>query len=104
MSLVFLMCSIVAEVAATLSMRASDGFKKKKWLVPMVLGYGVAFVFLGLTLASGMPVAIAYGIWTAVGIALIALLARAIWKDPLTKRMLFGIALIIAGVVLVELG
>lgn len=47
---------------------------------------------------------IAYGIWTAAGIALVALLARAIWKDPLTPRMLAGIGIIILGVLLVELG
>lgn len=51
-----------------------------------------------------MPVSVAYGIWTAVGIVAIATLARVIWKDPLTGRMLLGTALIIAGVLLVELG
>ena len=51
-----------------------------------------------------MPVAVAYGIWSAVGVALIALLARLIWKEPLTARMIFGLVLIMAGVLLVEFG
>ena len=51
-----------------------------------------------------MPVAIAYGIWSAIGVALIAVLARIIWKEPLTPRMILGLVLIMAGVVLVELG
>ncbi|KAM9863807.1 multidrug efflux SMR transporter [Leucobacter sp. BZR 635] len=104
MSALWLVFSILSEVAATLSLRASNGFRKKLWLIPVVAGYGLAFTFLGLALAAGMPVAVAYGIWTAVGIALIAVFARVVWKDPLTRRMILGIVLIIAGVVLVELG
>lgn len=50
-----------------------------------------------------MPVGVAYGLWTAIGIVLISLLARTIWKDPLTRRMLAGIALIILGVLLIEI-
>lgn len=103
MSIFWLICSIVSEVAGTLSLRASDGFRKKLWLFPLFGSYLIAFVFLALALSAGMSIAVAYGIWTAVGIALIALLARAIWQDPLTKRMLLGIALIGAGVLLVEI-
>ena len=43
-------------------------------------------------------------IWSAIGVALIAVLARIIWKEPLTPRMILGLMLIMAGVVLVELG
>ncbi|GAA4802765.1 hypothetical protein GCM10023353_01020 [Tomitella cavernea] len=70
----------------------------------MVLGYVLAFGFLGGALEAGMPIGVAYGIWTATGIAMVALLARAIWGDPLTRRMLVGIGVIAAGVVLVEIG
>lgn len=104
MSWVWLLLSIGCEVAATLSLRASDGFRKRLWLIPIAIGYTVAFIFLGLALSTGMPVSIAYGLWTAIGIVLVALLARAVWKDPLTRRMLIGIALIIVGVLLVEFG
>ena len=104
MSWLWLLLSIVCEVAATLSLRASDGFRKRIWLIPVAIGYTIAFIFLGLALSTGMPVSIAYGLWTALGIVLVAVLARTIWKDPLTRRMLIGIALIIVGVLFVELG
>lgn len=104
MSWVWLFISIACEVAATLSLRASDGFRKRIWLIPVAAGYTMAFTFLGRTLDAGMPVGVAYGLWTAIGIVLIAVLARAIWKDPLTRRMLVGIGFIIVGVTLVELG
>jgi|SRR5690625_61248 len=104
MSWVYLSLAIVAEILGTLSLRAADGFRKKLWVVPLVVFYGLAFYFLALTLAAGMPVAIAYGIWSAIGVALIAILARIIWKEPLTPRMLVGLALIMIGVLLVEIG
>ncbi|HJF14229.1 MAG TPA: multidrug efflux SMR transporter [Enteractinococcus helveticum] len=104
MSWLFLSLSIVSEIIATLSLRASDGFRKKIWVLPLAVFYSLAFFFLAVTISYGMPVAIAYGIWSAVGVALIALLARIIWKEPLTPRMIFGLVLIMAGVLLVELG
>ncbi|OAV60261.1 DMT family transporter [Enteractinococcus helveticum] len=104
MSWLFLSLSIVSEIIATLSLRASDGFRKKIWILPLAVFYALAFFFLAVTISYGMPVAIAYGIWSAVGVALIALLARIIWKEPLTPRMIFGLVLIMAGVLLVELG
>lgn len=104
MSWVWLILAILLEVAATLSLRASDGLRAKLWLVPMAAGYAGAFYFLARALGTGVPVGVAYGLWTAIGIALIAVLARAIWKDPLTKRMMWGIGLIAVGVLLVELG
>ena len=104
MSWLFLSFSIVSEIIATLSLRASDGFRKKIWILPLVVFYGLAFFFLAGTISYGMPVAIAYGIWSAIGVALIAVLARIIWKEPLTPRMILGLVLIMAGVVLVELG
>ena len=56
--------AILIEVVATLSLRASDGFRKKGWIVPVTLGYLASFYLLWLSLSQGMPVGIAYGIWT----------------------------------------
>jgi len=95
--------AIVVEVAATLAMRASDGFRKKVWLAPVIAGYVVSFALLSLSLSHGMPVGIAYGVWSACGVALVAVLARVIFAEPLTATMGLGIALIIAGVLTIEL-
>ncbi|HYO04352.1 MAG TPA: multidrug efflux SMR transporter [Mycobacterium sp.] len=95
--------AIGVEVFATLGLRASDGFRKRAWIVPVVLGYLASFYLLWLTLALGMPVGIAYGVWTACGVALVAVIARYLFGDPLTFKMLIGIALIIGGVLTIEL-
>ena len=95
--------AILIEVCATLLLRASDGFRKKIWIAPMLIGYLVSFTLLSVTLSLGMPVGIAYGVWSAAGVALIAVIARVLFADPLTPLMMGGIALIIAGVLTIEL-
>ncbi|MCV7229331.1 DMT family transporter [Mycolicibacterium komossense] len=95
--------AIVVEVAATLSLRASDGFRKKIWLIPVVLGYLVSFALLSTSLSLGMPVGIAYGVWSACGVALVAVLGKYLFAEPLTWLMGLGIGFIIAGVLTIEL-
>ncbi len=95
--------AIVIEVVATLSLRASDGFRKKAWIVPVTLGYLASFYLLWLTLGLGMPVGIAYGVWTACGVAAVAVIAHYLFGDALTVTMILGIGLIIAGVLTIEL-
>lgn len=99
-----LAAAIVTEVAATLSLRASEGGRKKLWLIPVVAGYGAAFTLLALTLSAGMAVGVAYGVWAACGVALTAIAGRFLFKEPLTWIMGAGIALIIGGVLLIEVG
>lgn len=98
-----LAASIAVEVFATLGLRASEGFRRKVWIAPVVLAYLVSFYGLWLTMRLGMPVGIAYGVWTACGVALVAVVARFIFRDPLTPKMIVGIGLIVAGVLTIEL-
>lgn len=96
--------AIIFEVTGTMSLRASEGFKKRAWIIPVVASYVVAFSLLSVVLSLGMPVGIAYGIWAAVGVALTAIIGRLIFKEPLTWIMGIGIVLIGLGVMIVELG
>lgn len=98
----YMVGAIVCEVAATLSLRAA--VDNRRWYAVVGVGYGAAFTLLSLALASGMPLGVAYGIWTAAGVALTAALSRVFFDEPLTPVMIFGIALIMVGVLLVELG
>ena len=94
---------ILIEVLSTLGLRASDGFRKRVWIAPVVAGYVASFTLISWTLALGMPVGIAYGVWSACGMALVALLAKALFGEPLTPTMVGGIALIVAGVLTIDL-
>lgn len=98
-----LLGAIGMEVIATLSLRASDGFRRRAWIAPVAAGYLVSFYLLWLSLSLGMPVGVAYGIWTACGVALVAVAARVLFRDPLTWPMMAGIALIVAGVLTIEM-
>jgi small multidrug resistance pump len=105
MTWLFLSGAILSEVGGTLSLRmASQENADKRWFGAVVLGYLVTFGMLTLALAGGMPVGVAYGIWAASGVALTALASRLLFQEPLTRVMVLGIGLIIAGVLLIELG
>ena len=54
--------AIIAEVCATSALKASDGFSRLWPSVVVVVGYGVAFALLSVTLRT-IPVGIAYAIW-----------------------------------------
>ncbi len=97
----FLILAIVLEVGAALSLRlATDG--RKLFYIAVVVGYLGAFFFLTQVLALGLGIGVAYGIWAASGVALTAVASK--FNEPFTWVMALGIALIIGGVLLVELG
>ena len=104
MTWLLLACAIILEAAATMSLRASEGLRKKRWIAPVAVFYLSAFGLLTVALAAGMPVGIAYGIWAACGVALTAVGARVFFKERLTWRMGAGIVLIAIGVLIIELG
>lgn len=94
--------AIVCEVAATLSLRAS--VDNAAWVGLVIVGYVLAFALLGLTLRTGFPIGVAYGIWGAVGVALVALFGVFLFDEALGWPAITGIALIIGGVGLIETG
>lgn len=97
MGYAYLSIAIIAEVIATSALKASEEFTR---LVPSILviaGYGIAFYCLSLVLRT-IPLGIAYAIWCGVGIALIAIVGVVLYKQPLDRPAIIGIALIVAGV------
>jgi len=94
--------AIVCEVTATLSLkRALD---QPVLYAVVAAGYIAAFVLLTLTLKQGMGIGVAYGIWAACGVALTAVASKVFFSEPLNQVMMAGLVLIIAGVLLVEMG
>lgn len=103
MNWIFLAGAILSEVSATLSLKlASAG--RNRWYPVVVLGYIASFVFLTGALRGGLPLGVAYGIWSATGVALAAVLSHLLFKEPLTRLMGLGMVLIMGGVLLIELG
>lgn len=98
----FLGIAILAEVIATSCMKASEGFTRLAPSVGTVVGYAIAFYFLSLTLKT-IPVGLAYAIWSGVGIVLIATIGWLKFGQKLDVAGLTGIALIMAGVLVINL-
>lgn len=95
--LIPLSVAIATEVVATLCLEPA---LTQPLLWPVVIaGYFFAFFFLSKTLKAGMGLGMAYGLWSAIGVALTAILATALFHDPFP---ILGIAFIVAGVYLVQ--
>jgi small multidrug resistance pump len=103
MQYLYLIAAIVSEVGGTLCLRAA-ATGRRSWYAAVAAGYAAAFVLLLLALRKGMPLGIAYGVWAATGVALTAVASRFLFGEPLTRRMLSGIAIIVVGVLLIEVG
>ena len=100
----YLAAAIVAEVAATVSLKLSEGLTKLWPSVVVVVGYAIAFTVLSRALKLGMPVGVAYAVWSAVGVAAVAIIGWKFLGETLNPTMVIGLALIIGGVVTLELG
>lgn len=105
MGYVFLVGAIIAEVIATSFLKLTSGERAVWWAFPIVVvGYIAAFSMLSLTLGRGIPLGTAYGIWAGAGVALVAVISWLVYGETLTWAQLVGLALIIGGVALVEIG
>lgn len=98
----YLAIAIVAEVIATTALRAVDGFSKPLPLILVVIGYGIAFWMLSLVMKT-IPVGVTYAIWSGLGIVLISIAGLLIYGQKLDLAALLGMALIIAGVLVIQL-
>ncbi len=101
MQYVYLAISIIAEVIATSSLKSSEGFTKLIPSVIVVLGYGVAFHFLSLTLKT-IPIGVAYAIWAGAGVTLVAVVGWLLFGQKLDAPAIVGMGLIITGVVVLQ--
>jgi small multidrug resistance pump len=100
----FLAGAIITEVLATTALKLSEGFTKLVPSIVVVVGYVVAFGMLSQALTRGMTIGVAYGVWAAAGIALVAIVGAAFLGESMTWVQVGGIALVIAGVLALELG
>jgi len=102
MAWLYLLIAIKGEVVATSSLKAAEGFTRFIPSAISVLGYGVAFYFLSLTLKF-IPLGIAYAIWCGIGIVLVAMVGLFLYKQVIDIPAITGIALILSGVLVINL-
>ena len=101
MNWLYLAVAIILEVVATSALKASDGFTRLLPSLLVIVGYSTAFYMLSLTLRT-MPVGVVYAVWAGVGVVLITLVGWFWFKQELDAPAFIGIALISAGVVVLN--
>jgi small multidrug resistance pump len=95
--------AILTEVAATLALRSSDGFTRPGPSIVVVVGYGASFVLLSIVLRD-LEVGFVYAVWSGVGTALVAAIGMLVLGEAVTALKIASLALIVAGVVGLNLG
>jgi len=101
MPYVFLVIAVAFETVGTTALKASEGFTRLGPSLVVVVGYAISFYFLSLVLQA-MPVGIAYGMWSALGVFFIALIGWLVFGQRLDWPAVLGLALIVAGVVVIQ--
>jgi small multidrug resistance pump len=102
MNYAYLFAAIICEVIATSALKAAEGFTRLWPSVVVVVGYGLAFYCLSLTLRT-IPVGIAYALWSGIGIVLIAAVGWVFYRQPLDWPAILGMALILTGILVINL-
>jgi small multidrug resistance pump len=98
----FLTLAILFEIIGTTALASSKQFTKIAPSVVMIVAYAASFYCLSLALRV-IPVGVAYAIWSGVGVALIAVVGLLVFKQTPDAAAVIGIALIAAGVVVINL-
>ncbi|WP_438445392.1 DMT family transporter [Gorillibacterium sp. sgz5001074] len=102
MAYAYLAISIISELIGTSMLKASQGFTKLYPTFFTLVAYVCSFYFISLTLKT-LPLNMTYAIWSGIGAVATALISVWIWKEKLNTGSIVGIALIVIGVVVLNL-
>lgn len=94
--------AILGEVVATTSLKSTEGFTRIIPFVVVLIGYGMSFYFLALSLKT-IPVGVAYAVWAEVGVTLVTLIAWTLHGQKIDAWGCVGMLLIVSGVAVLNL-
>ena len=94
--------AVLSEVTATTALKFSEGFTKLIPSIVVVLGYGLSFYLLSISLKV-MPIGIAYALWSGIGIVLTVIAGMLLWRETLDWARGIGIFLIMLGILVINL-
>jgi small multidrug resistance pump len=102
MAYALLAMAIISEVIGSTFLVKSEGFTKLLPSLAVVVLFSLAFYLLSQVIKV-IPLGIAYAIWAGVGIVLTALIGYFVFRQSLDFAAMIGIALIVSGVVVINL-
>ena len=94
--------AVLSEVTATTALKLSEGFTKLVPSIVVVVGYGLSFYLLSLSLKV-MPIGVSYALWSGIGIVLTVFAGMILWREPLDWTRGIGIFLIMLGIIIINL-
>lgn len=95
---VLLLSAIVIEVISTALLPKAQGFTSPGWSAVVLGGYGLSIWLLAVVVRT-LPVSVAYAVWSGVGTAIVAVIAYLFLGESMTVLKAASLALIVAGVV-----
>ena len=101
-SILLLLVAVAVEVGATSMLPRTDGFREPWWTVLVVSGYAISLGLLAVVVRQ-VPVSVAYAIWAGLGTAAVAAIGMVFLGEPAGPVKIAAIAMIIAGVMLLNL-
>jgi small multidrug resistance pump len=94
--------AVLSEVTATTALKFSEGFTKLVPSIVVIIGYGLSFYLLSLSLKV-IPIGTAYAMWSGIGIVLTVIMGMILWREPLDWVRGIGILLIMLGIIIINL-
>lgn len=101
-SYIFLICAILFEVIGTSFLKKTEQFSKPIPTLIFIISMMASFYMLSHAL-KGIPIGIAYAIWSAFGIVLISLIGYFVYQQNLDLPAIIGVIFIMVGVVIINI-
>ena len=93
-----LLLSSFFELGFTVSMKLSEGFKKKKFTVLCILSSICSIGTLSIA-TTELPLGVAYAVWTGLGTVLITLFGIAVFKESKRPLKMLFLGCVLLGVI-----
>lgn len=102
MNYLYLIIAIIFEVTGTTLMKVSNGFSLLLPSIGIFVAYALSFMFLSFTLKT-LEVGVAYAIWSALGLILIALIGIVFFNESVNILKISSIIIIVLGLITLNL-
>jgi len=102
MAYVLLALAIMMEVLGSTMLKMSDGFRNKRPIIGVFIGFGLAFYLLSLALLE-FPLGFTYAVWSGLGTILTVATGVVLFKEKINKQGFLGIGLLLIGIFLLNI-
>lgn len=101
--MIWLALTVALDAAATTSSRMSEGFTRPAWASLTVLAYAGVLAAFSRAI-SALPIGTAYAVWSGLGTVIVAAVGVLAFGDHVRPPTIAGVGLIVAGVVMLNMG